>query len=482
MGCLGFFACASADPADDALTGGIGSLGQQTGEANTSTTLPAADSSDDGDVTAPASTDSGGDTGDPCLFCDSVEDLCLGGECVPRCSGVSPDPCGPAQVCDVITGQCHDPAQACTLAGETTACGDMRCGPGSICDGAGACIPYAPCAGVVCRDDGSCWGQACSCERPSDCVPPTAEALNGPFSHMVSDLAFADDCTAWMVTITGWDFVRRLTPDGMLTEWPGVSNLNMGEIEVLKALSPAGITAAGEPPTTLKGPPPAAIEGIGDVALTYICCASCNCASNPKQGLARLDEGNPDGELPLVIEATPSVGQGPFGAFWTDTGPFGLAWGQDRVLYIGNAAANGTLHTADLLTNTQSQIYKFPARVHAATSISAVHLMVALAGGELHRFNTKTLASELVLVLDADITSLAFDPLTARVFASLRTFDVMEVDPMTGASSVFSTMPGRGRVAISPDGQLWYSPMYFLFAVASQPVPPIMAWPLPQGF
>ena len=41
-----------------------------------------------------------------------------------------------------------------------------------------------------------------------------------------------------MVTLrSGTDYVRRLRPDGELTEWPGVSNLDMGEIKVLKALS-----------------------------------------------------------------------------------------------------------------------------------------------------------------------------------------------------------------------------------------------------
>jgi len=68
-------------------------------------------------------------------------------------------------------------------------------------------------------------------------VPPDLDALNGSFSTEIVDLEFADDCTAWMATLrSGTDYVRRLETDGTVTEWAGVSNLDMGEIKVLKSL------------------------------------------------------------------------------------------------------------------------------------------------------------------------------------------------------------------------------------------------------
>jgi hypothetical protein len=41
-----------------------------------------------------------------------------------------------------------------------------------------------------------------------------------------------------MVTLrSGTDYLRRLKPDGDLTEWTGVANLNMGEVKVLRSLT-----------------------------------------------------------------------------------------------------------------------------------------------------------------------------------------------------------------------------------------------------
>ncbi|MFY0534648.1 hypothetical protein [Nannocystis pusilla] len=96
----------------------------------------------------------------------------------------------------------------------------------------------APCADVACTSAGACWGAACACDRPIECQDPSLEQLNGPFAEKIMGIDFADDCTAWMVTLrSGTDYLRRLRPDGELTEWPGVSNLDMGEVKVLRRLT-----------------------------------------------------------------------------------------------------------------------------------------------------------------------------------------------------------------------------------------------------
>lgn len=375
----------------------------------------------------------------------------------------------------MITGECRDPGTACTLSGSYTSCGSQSCGPGSVCDDAGVCIPFSPCASVVCTDEGLCWGDQCSCERAIECEPASDADLNGAFGVELSDLEFADDCTAWMVTLrSGPDFLRSLAPDGTLTQYTGVANLNMGEVAILRALTPPPALGRG-PRLTTKAPPPRPVEGIGEVALTYVCCASCGCQANPPQGVARLDEGAAQ-ELPLLIVAVSTEGTGPFGTAGADSGPFGLTWGADRVLYVGNSSGDGSLQTADLEAATQSEIHMFSARVTASAPVTEAHIAVATIGGSLHRYNVVTGDDVVVAELGEDVSSLAFDAFSGLLYASLRSLEVVSVHPFTGDVQPFQTMPGRGRVAVSPNGKLYFGPLQLIDAGS------ISSWDLPNSF
>lgn len=481
--------------AEDTMTGppgiplpGTGTTGSETDGGSTASPTPTGDET--------LEPDSSGGGGDPCVFCDGPNQACIDDECVTTCQGQQPDPCGPAQVCDVISGECRDPAAACTLAGTYEACGGQQCGPGSVCDGRGTCIPRAPCGDVVCIDDGACWGSACACVRAIDCSPPDVADLNGPFSVEISDLEFADDCTAWMVTLrSGTDFVRRLTPDGILDEWGGVANLNMGEVKVLKALTPPAGISAGRPdrvrdegPTAMPSASPPRAEdlrrpeahgtdGLGEVAITYTCCSTCGCFVDPPQGVARLVEGDPANPLPLVIEATVTQGTGPFGSTGADAGPFGLTWGIDRVLYVGNSTANGDIVSADLDMGTQAALSPLPGRITAGAPLSGAHLLFAIEGGDLYLFNVRTLETTLLTSLGQDVTSLSHDAFDGRVYAGLRNLEIVVIEPFAATVTPFADMmPGLGRVTVSPDGQLWFSPVGILDPN------PISAWPLPDAF
>lgn len=487
-------ACTGGEAVDDGQ-GGTGILPPPDSTSGDEVSSGGTVGSSSGVATAVLDGDSSGTTngGDPCLFCDAPNQQCVDEQCVTTCQGQLPDPCGPAQVCDVMSGECRDPDAPCTLAGDSEPCDGRQCGPGSVCDGQGACIPVAPCGDVACLDTGECWGTFCACERAIDCTPPAVEALNGPFSAQINGLEFADDCTAWMVTLrSGTDYLRRLTPDGTLTEWPGVSNLNMGEVKVRKAVTPpAGIMegrpgslagAAQLPPRDGSGgglvdAPAGGVEGLGEVALTYTCCSACGCFTDPPQGVARLVEDDPANPLPLVIEAVITSGTGPFGASVADSGPFGLTWGIDRVLYVGNSTANGDVVTADLDMQTQSALSTLEGRITAAAPVSAAHLLFAIEGGQVYRFNVLTLETELLAELGDDVTSLSHDAFDGRVYAGLRSLDVVALLPRSGGMvEPFDVMPGRGRVAVSPNGQLWFSPVAYLEANA------IFAWDLPTSF
>jgi len=426
-------------------------------------------------TTEPAQTQGTSTTGPGCGVCDQPNQQCVDDVCVTTCQGQDRSACPAGQVRDIISGECHAEGDPCTLAGPEAPCADLSCGPGSTCDGVGACVPIAPCGGVACTDDGHCWGTQCGCERVVECQEPTAELLNGPFSTEIGGIDFADDCNAWMVTLrSGTDYLRRLKPDGELTEWSGVANLNMGEVKVLRRLTVPQLHQA--PPLTAEPSPPKPVEGLGEVAITYTCCAACGCQADPPQGVARLDEANMANPLPIVIVAQVTQGDGPFGSASADAGPHGLAWGEDRVLYVGNSTMNGQYNDADLDNAMQGVVFTFDARITASAPVSPVHMLVALDGGSLYRFNALTKQAEFVVDLMSDVTSLAHDAFTGHVYAGLASLEVVRIAPFTGDVETFQTMPGKGRVAVSPSGKLWYTPVK---SVANFP---LQSWDLPAAF
>jgi hypothetical protein len=397
------------------------------------------------------------------------------GPCQPN-----PESCDPGLVCDVISGECVAPDSPCTLSGASTQCGAVECGPGSVCDDEGACIPVAPCAAVSCEGE-QCWGIACVCERPIGCATATAEQLNGPFATDIFDLEFSDDCDAWMVTLrSGPDYLRRMTPGGVMTEWESVANLNMGEVKVLKVLTPQAPPPPGDVGdiTPSSGLPQTVGGGtLGEVAITYTCCPTCGCFVDPPQGVARLLEGEPV-PLPIVLPAVATQGtQGPFFNVPADAGPMGLTWGEDLRLYVGNSQANGNYDTVDLLGETQDFLLAFESRVTAAAPLTAVHLLIALDTGELLRFNTKTHQATPVYDFEVGVTGLSHDSFTGLVYASLSDLSVVAVDPFSAEITDFETMPNLGRVAVSPDGKLWFVPARFVVGNLS-----LIHWDLPGGF
>jgi len=238
--------------------------------------------------------------------------------------------------------------------------------------------------------------------------------------------------------ISGTDYLRQLEPDGTLTVWDGVENLNMGEVAVLRPIG--GEFGDDDEP--------------GEVALTYICCATCGCVGDDPQGVARLDRAG-EISLPMVVEAVPSQGTAPWGTAQLDTGPYGLTWGNDRTLYVGNTTVNGDLVRADLETGTQMELHRFDARVVATAVFGRTSLVVALEGGALHLASTTTDASRPLATLDGEVTSLVRDRLTGHLWVALGDGRVLELDAAGTPVGALEPFPSPVRIAASPDGGLY---------------------------
>ncbi|GAB5544193.1 MAG: hypothetical protein RLP09_42700 [Sandaracinaceae bacterium] len=383
--------------------------------------------------------------------CDcGAGEVCRDGACGADCGDPGATPCGAGRVCDYATGECADEGASGILTGEGVRCGDdgPLCLPGTECALDGTCAAAPPCFATRCTEDGAaCWGRSCLTRRPAGaCTPAPLDRMNmddflrggdgGAF-----DLELDDACNAYVVTmISGTDYLRQLSPDGTLTIWNGVTNLNMGEVAVRR----------------IEGDEFGTGDGEGQVGLTYVCCAACGCVSSDPQGVARLDRADPSASLPMVITAMPSPGEGPFQRSELDTGPYGLTWGRDNTLYVGNVTAQGDLVRADLDAGSTEEIHRLPARIHASAVFDRHSLLVAVDEGVVHRVATDSALTEVWAEVGEDVTSLVRDPFTGRIFISVTSARILEYTPDGTLLGEWESPGERGRLAYSPDGYLYY--------------------------
>ncbi len=372
--------------------------------------------------------------------------LARAGGCLDECAHPDALACAEGDVCDVGAGRCVASGTPGIVTGEDQPCGEGVCRPGTECSVDDACEPIPACGRMSCTEDGTvCWGRSCTFARPEGgCVPASLDRLNqddfllggdgGAF-----DLEFDDACNAYAVTmISGTDYLRQLAPDGTLTVWDGVTNLNMGEVAVLRAIG--GEFGSDDDP--------------GEVALTYICCASCGCVGTDPQGVARLDRDGAS-SLPMVVEATPSTGAAPWGSATLDSGPYGLTWGRDRTLYVGNVTTNGDLVRASLADGTSEELHRFDARVVATAVFGRSMLLVALEGGAIFLASSTSAARRAFASVEGEVTAMVRDPLTGHVFVSLAGGDVLELSGAGEPLGTFLELGASSRIAYAPDGFLY---------------------------
>jgi hypothetical protein len=427
------------------------------GSSDAPSNAPLVDSSPVTDVTT-----NDADAGASCSSstCTGAGKSCRSGACVDDCRPASAVACASGTACDFTDGICKDPKTPCFLAGPFEPCAAQQCGPGAVCGGEACVAAISACSGVDCDETGRCWGKSCVCDRPApSCTPASLDRLNqadfvGSLVNMrdeegAFDLDFDEICNAYAVTmISGPDYLRQLTPGGVFTEWASTTNLNMGQVAVLRAL-------AGE------------FKVIGDIAATYICCATCGCietGDDGRLGVVHLDRTSTTRPLPNVLPAKPSTGTGPFHSATLDTGPYALTWGADKNLYVGNVDVNGDYVRIDLGSTppTSTKLATFAARVIAATPYDRLRLLVATEGGKVFLMKTKEGTTTDFATMPGDVTSIKRDRFTGRVYAEVSTTppQIFELSPDGKTQTLFQKPPRLGRIAIAPDGWLYHLSVY----------------------
>ncbi len=380
--------------------------------------------------------------------CDSTE-----GRCRPDCLHPEAVACASGQVCDAVSGRCVAEGSPGILTGEETRCGDAgpRCRTGTMCDVSGTrCVPQPPCNSMRCTEDDSvCWGTLCQARRPDPwCTPAPLERMNQPDFLLqgtypyegIDDLEFDDTCHAYASTMTsGPDYLRQLAPDGTLSTWRGITDINMGQVAVLRPLG--GEFGAGDEP--------------GEVAATYI---------GPRYGVVRLVRDDADSPLPLVLSATMSQGDGPFGLWYVDMAPTGLLWGPDRNLYVGEIAGHGDLARVDLASGTHTTLATFEERIFTTENFDATSILVATEGGRIFRVDIRTgeRAPWATLATDEDVASLVRDPFSGVVYATVRQEEGerWRIEHFSARGEALGALEGidlhgPARIAYAPDGKLY---------------------------
>lgn len=315
---------------------------------------------------------------------------------------------------------------------------------------AGAAGSPSACDPVECG--GVCDGDVCTrtigCSPAPVGLPGDIGSLQDPaFLAGLVDLEFDPDCTAWGATlISGTDYLRSISPDGMATSYPGVTNLNMGEVSVLQDFTvPRSGHQAGANP-----PPPPDLE----VALSYICCSACGCQlDSTPQGVSRFDPLT--SMLPLVIASmTFTDGSGPFGSGVIDTGPAGLSYGTDRVLYVGNVDVNGDYYRLDLATSKKELFTTFASRVYASAPFDDLSMLVALEGGEIRLLSLADATSSVFATSDQPVTGMIRDFFDGSVYVARRDSQIWKY-AADGSGALAWTAKGSPRLSIAPDGYLY---------------------------
>lgn len=351
--------------------------------------------------------------------------------CVSDCRVASATSCSADKVCDFSDGRCAVKGSPGVLTGGFTDCagpkGVQHCGPGSVCSLDNQCEADGPCADVSCDETGRCWGTSCPKTRPAPlCTLPDVDKLSGVSANAIS-FDFDRLCNSYVVTLTGYDYLYQVAPDGVVTTVAGYSDANMHEVVAAPLASSA------------KAP--------GDVALIY---------GIHGAAISLLQRGETLSLPPLIPTQTLPSGVAPIGAPF-DTYSAGLTYGPKGRLFVANAQTSGDLVEVFAKDGSTTTLYTDPnaERITAATQYNLRALVIGMTSGELRLFDLGTKqATVLSKGIGEPIASLAMDRFTGTLYVGHMSGSVVTVDAK-GTVTPFAKHELAARLRIAPDNALY---------------------------
>jgi hypothetical protein len=269
----------------------------------------------------------------------------------------------------------------------------------------------------------------------ASCTHPSIETLTAYDPSGVTDIVFDPECNAYVsTTISGQDYVYRIDASGSVQIISGYSNFNIGAI----ALEP---TSKQIFVSHQINDPGGRIASIG-------------AAFNSK--IAHLTDG-------LYTES------GLWNNLYLNWCASSIAVDDAGCIWTPNFAGNGTLVCVELATGNQRTVTSFPKRPESVAWAAGVGLLVSV-GTDIFSVNTQTGATTLRYTAPAAILDFAIDA-NGDLYVETTAGQILRVTATQGAS-LFATVSGQGKLAISPDG--------FLVHVIPAPTSPAsyQEWPL----
>ncbi|MFT3769363.1 MAG: DNRLRE domain-containing protein [Minicystis sp.] len=316
-----------------------------------------------------------------------------------------------AEICDGKDNDCDGviddgAAASCpAVANGTAACTAGACGIGACNAGFYDCNKNAA--------DGC--ESSVPCSRPVvGCTHPSIATIAAHDTGGESDIAFDASCRAYLPTIiSGTDHVTIISANGATSTVTGYSNFNMQAIAI--------------DPVTGR-----IVLGHTDNATSAVGVQSGSSIANKANGT--FTSGTAWANT-YIDECESSIAVDPSGCIWTP-----------------NFAGNGTVVCVNITTGAKMTVASLGTRIEGVALDATGALLVSI-GSSIVRVNTTNGTTTPRFTAPATVLDFAVD-YNNDLYVATTGGQIIRYVAATGTSSVFATVTGRGKLAISPDGWL----------------------------